>query len=71
LLKSSRLELINITIETPTNITTLDFSLKGFMDLSCTGEKVKVVKFSFCNSLIMKPTFNFLGLMVRKRRAIL
>jgi hypothetical protein len=44
LLKSSKLEFINITTVTPTNETGLDFSLKGFIDLLCTGEEIKGVK---------------------------
>jgi hypothetical protein len=44
LLKSSRLELINITTVTPTNGTGFDFSLIGLIDLLCTGEEIKVVE---------------------------
>jgi hypothetical protein len=44
LLKSSRLELINITTVTPTNGTDLNFSLKVLIDLLCTGEEIKGVQ---------------------------
>ena len=43
-LKSSRLQLININIVTPTSGTVLDFSLTGLIDILCKVEKVKVVK---------------------------
>lgn len=42
LLKSSKLQLIYITIVTPTNGTGLDLSLIDLIDLLCTGEEVKV-----------------------------
>jgi hypothetical protein len=42
LLKSSKLELINITIVTHTSGTGLNLSLIDLIDLLCTGEEVKV-----------------------------
>jgi len=43
-LKSSRLELINVTILTSTNGTGLDLSLKVLRDFLFTGEEVRFVE---------------------------
>lgn len=42
LLKSSKLQLINIMTVTPTNGTDLDLSSIDLIDLLCTGKEVKV-----------------------------
>ena len=55
MLKSSRLELMSITIVTPTNGTGIDLSLKGLIDLLCTGEEIKGVELF----LLKLPDYEF------------